>query len=54
MFSPRKKAAEVADRIKAEVARAGDAVQAAIAIAVLALVIAVVALVTGLRSRHAG
>lgn len=49
----RKKAAEVADRIKTEVSKAGDAVQAAIGIAVLALIVAVVALVIGVRPRHA-
>lgn len=44
-----KKAAEVADTFKREVAKAGQAVQAAIGIAVLALVVAVVALVVGAR-----
>jgi hypothetical protein len=47
----RRKASEVADRIKAEVTKAGDAVQAAIALAVIALVVAVIALVTGIRPR---
>lgn len=50
----RQKAAEVADKIKAEVGKAGEAVQAAIAISVIALVLAVIALVIGIRPRHAG
>lgn len=49
----RKTAAEVADRIKAEVSKAGDAVRTAIALSVAALVLAVIALVIGVRS-HAG
>ncbi len=49
----RQKAAEVADRIKAEVSKASEAVQAAIAISVLALVLAIVALVIGVRPRAA-
>ncbi len=53
-LSPRKKVTEVTDHIKAEVSKAGEAVQAAIAIAVVALVVAVVALVMGMRPRHAG
>lgn len=47
----RQKATEVADRIKTEVSKAGDAVQAAIAVSVLALVVAVIALVIGVRPR---
>ena len=53
MFSVRKKAAEVADTIKAEVGKAGQYVTAALAIAALALVVAAVALVIGVRA-HAG
>jgi hypothetical protein len=49
MLSPRRKVTEVTDRIKTEVSKAGEAVQAAIGIAVLALVVAVVALVIGVR-----
>lgn len=49
----RRKAAEVADKIRTEVTKASDAVQAAIGLAVLALVVAVVALVIGVRPRHA-
>ena len=45
----RKKAAEVADKIKAEVSSAGRAVTAIAVVAVVALVISVVALVAGLR-----
>jgi hypothetical protein len=45
----RKKATEVADRFKAEIGKAGDAVRAAIGIAVLALAVAVVALLIGAR-----
>jgi hypothetical protein len=50
----RTKAAEIADRIKAEVGKAGDAVRAALAIAIVALAVAVAALVTGRRPCHAG
>lgn len=49
----RRRAAEVADKIKTEVGRAGQYVTAAICIAAMALVVAVVALVTGMRTRHA-
>lgn len=50
----RKKATEVADRFKTEIARAGDAVRAAIGIAVLALAVAVFALVIGARHARQG
>lgn len=53
-LSPRRKVTEVTDRIKAEVVKAGDAVQAAIAIACIALVVAVVALVMGVRRAGLG
>ena len=48
----RKRATEVADKIKAEVGKAGQYVTAAICIAALALVVAVAALVMGVRPRH--
>ena len=52
MINARKKAAEVADKIKAEVGKAGQYVAAAVGIATLALLIAVAALVIGVKSRH--
>jgi hypothetical protein len=45
--------ADVADRVKAEVAKAGQYVTAAICIAAAALVVAVAALVMGMRTRAA-
>jgi hypothetical protein len=50
----RGKAAEVADKIKDEVGKAGHYVTAAIVISALALVAAVAALVMGVRTSHAG
>lgn len=50
----RKQAAEVADKIKTEVGKAGEVVIAAIVLAGAALVVAVAALIIGLRPRHAG
>lgn len=49
----RKSVAEVADKIKAEVGKAGQYVTAAIVISAIALVVAVVALALGMRTRHA-
>ena len=46
-----KKAAEVADRLKAEVGKAGRVVQAAIVIAAVAFVISVAALLIGVTRR---
>lgn len=49
MFSAREKAAEVADKVKAEISKAGEILTAAIVLAAAALIIAVAALVIGAR-----
>lgn len=47
----RKQAAEVADKIKAEVSKASDVVIAAVILAVTAIVLSVAAIVLGVRGR---
>jgi hypothetical protein len=49
MLSARAKAAEVADKVKTEIGKAGEVLTAAIVLAAAALLVAIAALVIGMR-----